>query len=137
MKNLTLFIILSSSMLLSGCASMFSGTKQSIGIKSEMQGVKLYINDQYLGEGSVFTTVSKGNLSNAILTAKKEGCIDDSQTIPTKVDATSFLGCLIDLCVFSVLLTDTLITGAIREAERSTFVLNPKCDNPKALTQNK
>ena len=62
-----------------------------------------------------------------MMIAKKEGCIDESQSIPTKIDATSLLGCFLDFCILTVLLTDTLITGAIREAERTTFVLNPKC----------
>jgi uncharacterized lipoprotein YehR (DUF1307 family) len=126
-KSLTLLILILS-LSLTGCASMISGTSQQITLNSEVKGAKLYLNDEYIGTDSAVTKVSKSKLSDAVLKAKKDGCADAVKTVDTKVDGTAFLGCLLDLCIFSVILTDTVITGAIKEAERTSYILNPKCN---------
>jgi hypothetical protein len=42
-------------------------------------------------------------------------------------DPTSLLGILLDFGLISILVVDWGITGAIREAERTNYVLNPNC----------
>lgn len=51
-------IILSTALLLSACASMMSGTKENIVVRSD-KDAKIYLNGEYLGEGVAMTTISK------------------------------------------------------------------------------
>lgn len=114
---------------LTGCASMFSGTSQNILLRSDVKGAKLYLNNEQIGTDTASVQISKKNLRSSVLVAKKEGCSDAQSHINTKFDPTSLLGLLIDAGVFTILLVDWGITGAISEAERSSYLLNPVCNN--------
>jgi len=121
-------IILAALILLnSGCASMFSGTTQTISLRSEQKGTKFYLNNEDLGSDTAIVQISKKNLKSSVLVAKKAGCIDAQSFIPTKFDATSLLGVLLDFGLISILVVDWGITGAVQEAERTHFVLTPNC----------
>lgn len=125
MRNGVIYLMVLS--LCSGCASMFSGTTQTITLRSEEADTKFYLNDQSLGSGTVTVPVSKKNLKNTVFIAKKDGCADGSTAITTKFDATSLLGILIDFGLISILVIDWGITGAVNEAERTNYVVNPSC----------
>ena len=127
MKNI-LFIV--AVLMLSGCASMFSGTKETIIVQSEDRDAKIYVNDEYIGTGSGVTTISKKKLAdNVTIRASKKGCQDSIRHIETKIDGTTFLGCLLDFCVVSVGVVDWLGPGAIREATQTNYFVTPICDN--------
>lgn len=111
-----------------GCASMFSGTTQNILVRSEVKGTKIYYNNEEIGTDSASVQISKKNLKNAVLMAKKTGCSDSQTFIPTKFDATTLLGLLLDFGIISILVIDVGVTGAFSEAERTSFLLNPNCD---------
>ncbi len=111
-----------------GCASMFSGTTQNLLVKSDQKGTKLYLNNDEIGTDTATVQISKKNLKNSVLIAKKAGCTDAQTTIPTKFDATSLLGILIDFGLITVLVVDWGVTGAVNEAERTSFILNPTCN---------
>ncbi len=106
---------------------MFSGTTQNLILRSEVKGTKLYLNNEEIGTDSATVQISKKNLSNAVLMAKKEGCSDYTTAVPTKFDATSLLGILIDFGIITILVVDWGVTGAVKEAERTNFLLNPTC----------
>lgn len=106
---------------------MFSGTSQNILLRSDVKGTKLYLNNEEIGTDTASVQISKKNLKNAVLIAKKSGCSDYSTHINTKFDATSLLGILLDLGIISILVVDWGITGAVSEAERTNYLLNPTC----------
>lgn len=110
-----------------GCASMFSGSSQNILLRSDIKGSKLYLNNEEVGTDTATVQISKKNLKNSVLIAKKPGCSDYSTHINTKFDATSLLGILLDFGIISILVVDWGITGAVSEAERTNYVLNPTC----------
>lgn len=120
--------ILFSILVLSACASMFSGTKENIVIRSEDRETKLYLNNEYLGKGVAVTTISKKKLKNATITAEKKGCKSTIRHIETKIDPTTFLGCFVDACLITVLAVDWGITGAVREATQTDYFITPICD---------
>lgn len=124
MKYLSLILSVT---LFTGCASMFSGTTQNILVRSEVKGTKLYLNNEEIGTDSASVQISKKNLRNAVLMAKKPGCSDSQTFINTKFDATSLLGILIDFGLVTILVVDWGITGAVNEAERTNYLLNPSC----------
>ncbi len=111
-----------------GCASMFSGTTQNFLVRSDISGTKLYLNNEEIGTDTATVQISKKKLKNSVLLAKKPGCSDYSTHINTKFDATSLLGILLDFGLISILVVDWGITGAVSEAERTNYILNPKCN---------
>ncbi len=120
-------LIICLTVLTTGCASMFSGTTQNLLLRSDVRGTKLYLNNEEVGTDTATVQISKKNLGNAVLLAKKPGCSDYSTVVSTKFDATTLLGVLIDFGLITVLVVDWGITGAVREAERTSYVLNPTC----------
>lgn len=110
-----------------GCASMFSGTSQNILLRSDVKGTKLYLNNEEIGTDTATVQISKKNLKNSVLIAKKAGCSDYQTHINTKFDPTSLLGILLDFGIISILVVDWGITGSVSEAERTNYLLNPVC----------
>lgn len=113
--------------LCSGCASMFSGTSQNFLLRSEVRGTKFYLNNEYLGTDTASVQIPKKKIKNSLLIAKKPGCSDGTTHINTRFDPTTLLGILIDVGIVSILVIDFGITGAVQEAERTHYVLNPVC----------
>ncbi|MBP5399532.1 MAG: hypothetical protein J6Y53_03855 [Alphaproteobacteria bacterium] len=121
--------IVTAILMLSGCASMFSGTKETIIVQSEDRDAKIYIGEEYAGTGAGVATISKKKLAdNVTIRASKKGCRDSVRHVETKIDATTFLGCLIDFCVVTVGVVDWLGTGAIREAAQTNYFVTPICE---------
>lgn len=120
-------LVLSLMILSTGCASMFSGTTQNFLLRSDVNGAKLYLNDEELGTNTATVQISKKKLKNSVLIAKKPGCTDFSTHINTKFDPTSLLGILLDFGIISILVVDLGVTGAVHEAERTNYLLNPVC----------
>lgn len=109
----------------SGCAAMFNGSSQMVALRSNVEGSKLYINEEYMGKNSTVTTFKKKE--NYILTARKEGCEDASVYATKSVDLVTFLGVLIDFGIVSVLLIDGAATGAWQKFDQTSYVLDPVC----------
>jgi len=127
MTTLFKFCISMAVILCTGCASMFSGTTQNLLLRSDVKGAKLYLNNEEIGTDTATVQISKKNLRNSVLLAKKQGCSDYSTHISTKFDPTTLLGVLLDFGIVTVLVVDWGITGAVHEAERTNYVLNPVC----------
>lgn len=124
------FYILTAILMISGCASIISGTKETIIVQSEDRDAKIYIAEEYAGTGAGVATISKKKLGEDItIRASKKGCRDSIRHIETKIDGVSFLGCFIDFCVVSVGVVDWLATGAIREAAQTNYFVTPICEN--------
>jgi hypothetical protein len=123
----TLAVVLAQLFLFTSCASMFSGTNEKIKLRSDVSGTKFFLEDEELGTDSASVKIPKKKLSETRIIAKKTGCKDTHVDIETKFDPTSLWGVLLDFGIISVLVIDWGITGAINEAERTSYVLNPKC----------
>ncbi len=120
-------IILAQLILVTSCASMFSGTSEKIKLRSDVPGTTFYLDNEELGTDSATVKVSKKNLADTRFIAKKTGCKPAQVDVETKFDATSLWGLLLDFGIVSILVIDWGITGAVKEAERTSYVLNPKC----------
>ena len=119
--------------ILSGCASIFHGTTQTIHVRSEEPETKLYLNDVELGiTGSqkgtyAVTSIPKKDLKKAVLKATKQDCAPVLSKIETRFDGISLLGILLDYGLISILVVDWAMTGAVTEAARTDYVLTPNC----------
>lgn len=121
-------LIIISVFILSSCASMFSGTKEEITIRSEESDAQIFVNDEYVGKGIVTVTIPKKDLQKTKLTAKKTGCQESTRKIRTKFNPVTFLGCFLDMCIFTVGVVDWAATGAITEAAETTYNVTPICN---------
>ncbi len=133
MKTVAIIVIIAIS--LSGCASIFHGTTETIYVRSDEPDTHFTLNNRDIGKGtSAVTTVSKKEMSTAVLHAEKPGCITKSQPIETSFDAITLLGILIDLGIVSILVVDWGITGAVEKAQQTDYSLTPDC--PKKTTRS-
>lgn len=104
---------------------MFNGTTQTVSVRSNIDDAKLYVNEGYIGKGNGVTTFKKKK--NYTITARKEGC-QDVNIIPTKsFDATTLLGILIDWGLISILVIDGAATGAWKQFDQTSYVVDPQC----------
>jgi len=107
---------------------MIHGTTESIDVHSEVPGASIYWNDQKIGTGNASVTIPKKQLSSSVLRASKPGCNDASKAIQTSFDPTSLLGLFIDWGVISIVGVDWIGTGAIQQAQQTSYTLNPDCN---------
>lgn len=125
--NLTVLISL---LLSSSCASMLSGTTETLYIRSDVPGTKLFYNKTEIGTDEAKVWVSKKRLKGAKLIAIKEGCQPTTVPIETQFDKTSLWGLIIDLGLVSILIIDWGIYGSVREAKKLNYILSPVCPGP-------
>ena len=126
MKKSLIAITLLATSTISGCSSMFNGTTQVVNIRSNEEGAKLYVNEQYMGKDSTTYTFKKKN--NYVLRAEKEGCQSNTIKPEKKFDPTTLLGVLIDYGIVTILLIDGAATGAWQEFADTSFVVDPICN---------
>jgi hypothetical protein len=106
---------------------MFSGTSEKFKLRSDVPGTKFFLDHEELGTDSATAKVSKKKLKDTRFIAKKAGCKDAIVDVETKFDSTTLLGLFIDFGLISILIIDWGINGAVNEAERTNYVLNPVC----------
>lgn len=111
----------------SSCASIFNGTTDKIHVSSSVPGTKFFLDNEEIGMDNASVVISKKKLKSVMLHAKKAGCQTKSSDIDTKFDPTTLLGILLDFGIISILIVDWGINGAVTEAERTNYVLNPVC----------
>ncbi len=125
MKSLCLLVSLS--LLVSSCASIFNGTTERIHVRSDVPGTKLYLNNKEIGTQTASFQIAKKRMDEALISARKEGCGEAVTEIDTKFNPNTLWGILIDLGIISIFVVDWAINGATQEAERRDYVLNPTC----------
>ncbi len=89
------------------------------------------VDNEDIGTDTGSFEISKKKLKKVQIYAKKDGCQTKSTSIETKFDSTTLLGILIDFGLISILIIDWGINGAVTEAERTNYVLNPVCPASK------
>ena len=120
-KLLSLVLILQ----LTGCATMFHGSSDQIAVRSNEPGTRIFIDEMEVGmDNAIHAVPKKGSHT---IRVSKAGCADASVPIKYSFDATSLLGVLLDLGIFSMLVVDGVGTGAISKADQTSYVLTPNC----------
>jgi hypothetical protein len=126
MKKSIIAVTLVVSTLVTGCSSMFKGTTQVVNIRSNEEGAKLYVNEQYMGKDRATYTFKKNK--NYVLRAEKKGCETNTIKPEKTFDPTTLLGVFIDYGIVTVLLIDGAATGAWQEFTETSFVIDPICE---------
>ena len=109
------FLILALSAFLAGCATVISGTNQTLTFQTEPEGAAVYLDGQMIGRTPVSVTVKKNEKQT--LMVRKEGYETITRDITKSFDNVAILN------VFWDLSTTDLITGALYEyAPNSYFI---------------
>lgn len=110
MKNfaVALFVV-----LLTGCASIISGTSQDITFDSNPQGAKVYLNGKIMGTTPFTFSASKNKYHT--LRVEKEGFTSINRTVEKSFDGVAVINIFWDLST-----TDAL-TGAIYKYDESNY----------------
>jgi len=95
-KAVSIFLLISFTILQTGCSTLVSGT-QRLRVTASESDAKIYVNGAYVGEGTATTRVPRNE--NVAIMAKKDGFRPASQEIGTKMSNTGILdiigGCII------------------------------------------
>lgn len=129
MKTIAFVVIVSFFVpLVSGCAAMFHGTKETIHVRSEEPATSFFVNNREIGKGtSAVTTLPKKDLRSTVLRAEKKNCHTKSSPIETSFDAVTLLGIFWDFGIISILVIDWAATGAVTQAAQTDYILTPEC----------
>ena len=106
---------------------MFNGSKDTVTVRSNEEGVKIYLNESYLGKNSAITTINKKD--DYVIRVSKKGCVDKMVPVTRSFDPTTLLGIFIDLGLITILIIDGVATRAWHKADQTAFVLDPECGN--------
>lgn len=104
--------LLLASILISACATIFSGTKEDIFIDSDPPKAKIYVNDEFIGEAPVRTTFSKDK--GYLVTAKKEGYADSTAGVSKRINNLMWLNLLGGMLCWGI----DYLTGAMWTFEK-------------------
>ena len=129
MKIITVIMICA--VFLSGCASIFNGTKDTIYVRSNEPDTTFYANNREIGRGTnAIAIIPKKQLDSTKLRVEKAGCNEKTTPLETQFDATTLLGILIDYGIISILVIDMGINGATSRVAQNEYVLTPECAMP-------
>jgi len=113
--------------LTSSCASIMTGTQETIYVKSQVPETHYFLDDEEVFPINEELVIPKKSIRNAILYARKDGCGPAQLELPTSFNQVSLLGLFVDLGLISILVIDWGIYGSVWELDQLNYELTPKC----------
>lgn len=119
MKKSILVLIASATLFLSGCASIISGTSQTLTFNADVEDVLVYVDGAIIGKTPVSASFKKNKAQTVMF--KKEGYETVTREITKSFDGVAIVNIFWDLS------TTDFITGAVYEYSPSMiYVEMPK-----------
>lgn len=112
-------------LLATGCATVFTGTTDTIAIRSEEPGTQLFIDGQLIGTNSATHVLDRKG--DHTFEARKKGCSTATYPVPYELNVVTLLGVFLDLGLVTIFVVDGLATGAAMKASTNNIVLTPDC----------
>jgi len=125
MKNLVKIVSILSLLFSTSCALMFNGSQDTIMIRSNEDGAKIYMNEGYIGKNNAVSVIDKKG--DYVIRVSKKGCEDRTIPIVRTFDATTLLGVLVDFGIITILVVDGVGTGAWTKAKQTSYIIDPEC----------
>ena len=113
MKSAFITCVAASTLLLSGCATVFKGSDQVLTITSDPDGATVRIDGKPVGVTPLSTKVKKNSADSIMI--EKEGYRTETMPLDKKYDGIALLSIFWDLS------TTDFITGAAYEYQPSTY----------------
>ncbi|MBI4357170.1 MAG: hypothetical protein HY559_04775 [Gammaproteobacteria bacterium] len=120
MKKISLML---SCCLVTGCASVLTGTEDTITINSQEKDATILVDHQPIGKEAVSWQVKRGEPHTIM--ARKEGCKDVIIQTDRKFNLVSLLGIPIDLGLITI--SVDLLTGAAWKTSPRAYSVTPDC----------
>jgi hypothetical protein len=118
MKKIILTTLAIATLVLSGCASIISGTNQTLTFTSDIEGVNVYVDGALIGKTPVSASFKKNKAQTVMF--RKKGYETITREITKSFDSVAILNIFWDLS------TTDLITGAVYEyAPNAIYVEMP------------
>tara|TARA_R110001606_G_scaffold385335_1_gene548807 strand:+ start:476 stop:841 length:366 start_codon:yes stop_codon:yes gene_type:complete len=118
MKKIVIAALSSLVLLLSGCATVMSGTNQTLTFNSNVEGVNVYVDGALIGKTPISASFKKNKAQTVMFT--KEGYQSVTREITKEFDPVAVLNIFWDLS------TTDFITGAVYEyAPNAIYVEMP------------
>jgi hypothetical protein len=117
MKLITLCLMI----LLTGCASMFSGSQQDLTIKTHKEA-EVFINDRFVGTGYVSRSVARDETHKVQVVM---GECQQTFTTEARFNKLTLLGLLLDAGLISI--PTDFITGSAWSVYPDKIKMLPKC----------
>lgn len=118
MKKILVVALSSLVLLLSGCATIISGSNQTLTFNSDVEGVNVYVDGALIGKTPVSASFKKNKVQTVMFT--KEGYESVTRNVTKEFDPTAVLNIFWDLS------TTDFITGAVYEyAPNAIYVEMP------------
>ena len=108
-----------------GCGAIFTGTTDTLSIRSEEPDTQLFVDGKLVGKNSATHVLPRRG--DHVIEAVKEGCGTATYPVPYELNPVTLLGVFLDLGVVSILLIDGLATGAATRASTTNVVVTPDC----------
>lgn len=121
----TIIGLIATSIGCSGCAAIFTGTTDTIHIRSEEPDTKLFVDGQLIGKNSATHVLPRKG--DHVIEAVKPGCGTATYPVPYSLNPATLLGVFLDLGIVSILVVDGLATGAAMKASTTNIVVTPDC----------
>lgn len=102
-------------LLLSGCASIISGTTQDLTFNSNPEGAKVYLNGKVVGVTPFTFTAKKNKYDN--MRIEKKGYVSINRDLNKSFDGVAAINILWDLS------TTDAITGAIYKYDENSYFI--------------
>ena len=109
----------------SGCATIFRGSSDSVTVTSDQSDAKIYIDGQFMGDGTAIATLSKRG--DHTIKVTKPGCKDRIIQTQSSFDPTTLLGLFLDFGLISILVVDGLATGNWAKISPTYYAVTPDC----------
>ncbi len=118
MKKLLIALVAFTTLILSGCATVMSGTNQTLTFNSDVEGVNVYVDGALIGQTPVSASFKKNKAQTVMFT--KDGYLTVTRDITKSFDPVGVLNIFWDLS------TTDFITGAVYEyAPNAIYVEMP------------
>jgi hypothetical protein len=134
LKNVITVVLI---MSMTGCATMFNGSSQTVTMRSNHDDARFFVNETYIGKGNAVAVFKKKK--NYTIKSQKPGCQDTTMVATKSFDPTTLLGILVDYGIISILIVDGAATGAWRKFDQDSYLIDPLCpgDTPNLALEEK
>jgi hypothetical protein len=119
MKKSLLILVSAAALFLSGCATIISGTNQTLTFNSDVEGVLVYVDGAAIGKTPVSVSFKKNKVQSVMF--KKDGYETVTREITKSYDPVALLSIFWDYS------TTDVLTGAVFEySPNAIYVEMPK-----------
>lgn len=130
MKYSVLFLVVIGSVIMSACATIISGTEQTVSVDSNVKGAKVYFSGSFVGTTPYIGRLKK--VKDPSLMVSKEGYETKQQAVSTSIPVSFWGNILIGGFLGS---TTDYASGAFFEISPSNFYVNLEPDAPAMPTE--